>query len=214
MLSDPADLRAALERSESTLDRTESILSNISRKSYEDGERLRRQSEVIRRYTPHGIWEEVGMRAARGEYEVPDGEFKGAFLFMDVKGFTSFSESHPPSEVVRELNGILDPATGAVYDCGGDVDKFIGDCLFAAFPSSDAALEADLVGFLGAKLTADLSGEPGREVSLLAVFADSVTGLDVRAWGPAAAPHRSRAATFTSCWKDSRPSEPGQTGSW
>ncbi len=142
MLSAPADLRAALERSESTLDRTESILSNLSRKSYEDGERLRRQSEVIRRYTPHGIWEEVGMRAARGEYEVPDGEFKGAFLFMDVKGFTSFSESHPPSEVVRELNGILDPATGAVYDCGGDVDKFIGDCLFAAFPSADAALEA------------------------------------------------------------------------
>jgi len=51
---------------------------------------------------------------------------------------------------------------------------------------SDAALEADLVGFLGAKLAADLAGEPGREVSLLAVFADSVTGLDLRAWGPPA----------------------------
>jgi len=51
---------------------------------------------------------------------------------------------------------------------------------------SDAALEADLIGYLGAKLAADLAGEPAREVSLLAVFADSVTGLDVRAWGPPA----------------------------
>jgi hypothetical protein len=135
------DLRAALERSETTLDRTESILANLSRKSYDDGEKLRRQSEVIRRYTPHGIWAEVGLRAARGEYEIPDGVFKGAFLFMDVKGFTSFSENHSPAEVVAELNCIFEPATELVYEHGGDVDKFIGDCIFAAFPTPDAALK-------------------------------------------------------------------------
>ena len=140
--TESGDLRAALERSETTLDRTESILANLSRKSYEDGEKLRRQSEVIRRYTPHGIWAEVGLRAARGEYEVPDGVFKGAFLFMDVKGFTSFSENHSPAEVVRELNCIFEPATELVYEHGGDVDKFIGDCIFAAFPTADAALKA------------------------------------------------------------------------
>jgi class 3 adenylate cyclase len=134
------DLRAALERSETTLDRTESILANLSRKSYEDGEKLRRQSEVIRRYTPHGIWAEVGLRAARGEYEVPDGSFTGAFLFMDVKGFTAYSEGHSPAEVVRELNCIFEPATELIYEHGGDVDKFIGDCIFAAFPTADAAL--------------------------------------------------------------------------
>lgn len=137
-----ADPAAALARSEDTLDRTESILSNLSRKSYEDGERLRRQSDVIRRYTPHGVWDEVGARAARGQYEVPDAAFTGAFLFMDVKGFTSFSETRRPAEVVRELNALLSPATAAVYARGGDVDKFIGDCIFAVFPTADGALAA------------------------------------------------------------------------
>lgn len=51
---------------------------------------------------------------------------------------------------------------------------------------SDAALEADLVGFLAAKLAAHLAAEPRREVSLITLFADSATGLDVRAWGPPA----------------------------
>lgn len=51
---------------------------------------------------------------------------------------------------------------------------------------SDAALEPELVAFLSAKLAADLAGEPVREVRLLAVYADSVTGLDIRAWGPPA----------------------------
>ncbi|MDX6771150.1 MAG: FIST N-terminal domain-containing protein [Elusimicrobiota bacterium] len=136
------DLADALARSEATLDRTESIMANLSRKSYEDGEKLRRQSAVIRRYTPHGVWQEVGARAARGQYEVPDAAFTGAFLFMDVKGFTSFSETRRPAEVVRELNALLSPASDAVYARGGDVDKFIGDCIFAVFPDADAALAA------------------------------------------------------------------------
>lgn len=139
-IADGAD--AALAASENTLDAAESFLANLSRKSYEDGEKLRRQSDVIRRYTPHGVWAAVGARSAAGQYEVPDSEFRGAFLFMDVTNFTSFSEARSPSEVVRELNALLGPATEAVYARGGDVDKFIGDCIFAVFPSADAGLRA------------------------------------------------------------------------
>lgn len=131
-----------LEASEEALDHAESFFAELTRKSYEDGEKLRRQSDVIRRYTPHGVWSAVGARAARGLYEVPDASFTGAFLFMDVKGFTSFSETRAPDEVVRELNALLSPAADAVYACGGDVDKFIGDCIFAVFPSADDALAA------------------------------------------------------------------------
>ena len=36
----------------------------------------------------------------------------------------------------------LRAATELVYEHGGDVDKFIGDCIFAAFPTADAALKA------------------------------------------------------------------------
>ncbi|MBI5209194.1 MAG: FIST C-terminal domain-containing protein [Elusimicrobia bacterium] len=137
-------LRKLLARSEEILDSTESFLSNLSRKSYQDAERLRKQNEVIHRYTPHEVWKEVGRRADRGEYELPDAEFNGAFLFMDVKGFTSFSEEHEAAEVVRRLNEIFGPAADVIYSCGGDVDKYIGDCIFAAFRDAGAAVQAGL----------------------------------------------------------------------
>ncbi len=131
-----------LALSEAALDDTESFLGNLSRKSVDDAEILRKQSEVIRRYTPHNVWQAVGARAAKGVYELPDAAFDGAFLFMDVKGFTSFSEKHTPREVVAALNKILGPAADLIHAGGGDVDKFVGDCIFAAFKSPEKAVEA------------------------------------------------------------------------
>jgi class 3 adenylate cyclase len=136
------DLRALLDKSEEILDGTEAFLSNLSRKSYQDAEKLRKQNEVIHRYTPHDVFDRIGAGVARGRYELAERAFEGAFLFMDVKGFTAYSESHSPGKVVGALNQIFEPATDIVYDCGGDVDKFIGDCIFAAFPSPARAVAA------------------------------------------------------------------------
>ena len=136
------DLRALLDKSEEILDGTEAFLANMSRKSYQDAEKLRRQGEVIYRYTPHDVYSRIGRNAARGRYELTDADFRGAFLFMDVKGFTSYSEKHGPCEVVAALNQLFEPATDAIYACGGEVDKFIGDCIFAAFKSPRNAVEA------------------------------------------------------------------------
>ena len=131
-----------LAASELALDDTESFLSNLSRKSADDAAVLRKQGEVIRRYTPHNVWRAVGARAAKGVYELRDAAFDGAFLFMDVKGFTSFSEKHSPSQVVAALNRILGPSTDVIHGCGGDVDKYVGDCIFAAFKRPEKAVEA------------------------------------------------------------------------
>ena len=138
------DLAALLDSSEKILDTSEAFLANLSRKSYQDGERLRQQNEVIHRYTPHEVWREVGEHVERGVFELEDSAFTGAFLFMDVKGFTTFSEGHAPAEVVSALNAIFDPATRLIYECGGDVDKFIGDCIFAVFPRPRDAARAGL----------------------------------------------------------------------
>jgi len=131
-----------LSRSETAIDDTESFMANLSRKSVEDAAKLRLQTEVIRRYTPHNVWSAVGARAAKGVYELPDASFVGAFLFMDVKGFTSFSEKHAPREVVAALNEILGPAADLIHAHGGFVDKFVGDCIFAAFRRPEKAVEA------------------------------------------------------------------------
>lgn len=134
--------KALLERSEEMLDTTESFLANMSRKSYKDGELLRRQHELIHAYTPHGVWKEVGAVASAGGSELRDAEFNGVFMFMDVKGFTPYTETHASAEVVKALNEIFAPATGLIYGHGGDVDKYIGDCIFACFPSAGEAMAA------------------------------------------------------------------------
>lgn len=141
-LQDGRTQKALLDRSEEMLDATESFLANLSRKSYKDGELLRRQHEMIHAYTPHGVWKEVGAVASAGGQELKDAEFTGVFMFMDVKGFTTYSEAHTSAEVVKALNEIFSPATGLIYKHGGDVDKFIGDCIFACFPSAEEAARA------------------------------------------------------------------------
>lgn len=137
-----ARLKDLLAKSEEILDTTESFLANLNRKSYRDGEALKRQNDVIYRYTPHQVFDRIGESVARGEAELSDAEFNGCFLFMDVKGFTSYSEEHTSGEVVTALNELFRPATDVIYDCGGDVDKFIGDCIFASFKRPDDAVRA------------------------------------------------------------------------
>lgn len=54
-------------------------------------------------------------------------------LFADVRGFTGFSESRPPEEVVVLLNRYLALATSEIFRQLGTVDKFIGDGVMAIF---------------------------------------------------------------------------------
>lgn len=56
-----------------------------------------------------------------------------AVLFVDIRGFTTMSESMKPEEVVEILNEYLGLTTQAIFDNGGTLDKFVGDATMAVF---------------------------------------------------------------------------------
>lgn len=54
-------------------------------------------------------------------------------LFSDLRGFTTFSETQSPKELLAQLNAYFTAITAAVEESGGVVDKFIGDAVMAIF---------------------------------------------------------------------------------
>ncbi len=68
------------------------------------------------------------------ERETPTTERRDlTFLFTDIRGFTSISESMSPDKVVEMLNHYLDLQATIIHENGGDVDKFVGDEVMAMF---------------------------------------------------------------------------------
>ncbi|TGK87795.1 guanylate cyclase [Leptospira noumeaensis] len=60
-------------------------------------------------------------------------ECYAVILFLDIKGFTSFTESSLPYDVVFVLNRFFQEMSEPILNNGGEIDKFIGDGILAFF---------------------------------------------------------------------------------
>lgn len=74
-----------------------------------------------------------------------------AVLFVDIRGFTSMAEAMQPEEVVQILNRYLTLTSECIFENGGTLDKFIGDCAMAFWgaplPQEDSIYKAVKTAF-------------------------------------------------------------------
>src|SRR4029077_15633164 len=64
-----------------------------------------------------------------------------AVLFVDIVGFTRMSEHLGPEAVVTMLRQFHERMTAQIFACGGTVEKYIGDAIFAVFGLPEAGPE-------------------------------------------------------------------------
>src|SRR5271155_154827 len=96
----------------------------------------------------------------------PAGERKWlALIFSDVRGFTAFSEDRDPALVIERLNEVLGLEADVVRRHGGDVDKFVGDAMFAWFSGPQRCRRAvDSAVEILSELNARFAGKAGTEI--------------------------------------------------
>lgn len=88
-----------------------------------------------------------------------------AVVFSDVRGFTAFSEDRDPALVIERLNAVLGLEADIVRQHGGDVDKFVGDAMFAWFTGPDRCKHAvEASAEILAALHARFAGKAGTEI--------------------------------------------------
>ncbi|MBR3789559.1 MAG: adenylate/guanylate cyclase domain-containing protein [Clostridia bacterium] len=90
--------------------------------------------KAFSKYVAPQVVEEI---AKDGTYELKlGGENRDiAVMFVDIRGFTSLSESLEPEQVVDILNDYLELTTRCIFRHGGTLDKFVGDATMAVFNS-------------------------------------------------------------------------------
>lgn len=62
-------------------------------------------------------------------------------FFSDIRGFTDFSQSRAPEEVVSMLNSYFEVMVGIINKHGGVVDKFVGDAIMAVWGAPNSTPE-------------------------------------------------------------------------
>lgn len=106
-----------------------------------------------------------------------------AVLFVDIRGFTTMSESLEPEQVVDILNEYLELTSQSIFNNQGTLDKFIGDATMAVFNAP-----VDLEDYVYKAVCAAYDMKKGAEVlekQLVERFGNSVQfGIGVNC-GPA-----------------------------
>jgi adenylate cyclase len=91
-----------------------------------------RVRELFGRFVPEAVVDEV---LARTDDDLRLGGKRRTVtvLFSDLRGFTSYSETRPPDEVIEVLNHYLSAMTDVIMAHGGTLISYMGDGIMAVF---------------------------------------------------------------------------------
>ena len=91
-----------------------------------------RVHDLFARFVPADVVEEVVARAD-DNLRLGAVQVDCTVLFSDLRGFTSFSEKLPATQVIDVVNCYLNEMTEAILDAGGTLIAYMGDGIMAVF---------------------------------------------------------------------------------
>jgi adenylate cyclase len=102
-------------------------------------------------------------------------------LVGDIKGFTHLSSQLTPEQVANLLREWYAECNAIMKQQGAMIDKFIGDCVFAYWPSVDKATKGRAIAAARALRGTDFSSSPTRQLLLdtMGIHIDCRIGLHV-----------------------------------
>ena len=130
---------------EVTIDKTLETIAYVRELDRQRAAAERARTNLARYFSPNI----VDLLADQDEPLGPVRRQTVAVLFVDIVGFTRMAEAMAPEAVVTMLREFHERMAAQIFACGGTVEKYIGDAIFAVFgvptPSPhDAAQRAAL----------------------------------------------------------------------
>jgi adenylate cyclase len=92
----------------------------------------RRVRDTFARFVPEQVVGQV-LAQADEDLRLAGRRMEVTVLFSDIRGFTTFSETRDPGEVLEILNRYHEEMTDAVMEHGGTLISFMGDGIYAVF---------------------------------------------------------------------------------
>ena len=90
------------------------------------------QRRLLGTFVPEALLENIG---SISELDTSPAERTITAMFADVRGFTAFSETLQPEDLMRVINRYLGAASDAINEHDGIVDQYLGDAITALWNS-------------------------------------------------------------------------------